>query len=122
MENCSNLIVSILLKDNKNNVYHIYNQNKLTLEQIVNYLNEYNLNIEFVDNASSMMTLEKNFDKIELSAYIYEILNSTKEKNNIEVSNPYTMQIMQELNFEWSTIDAQYLKKGLEEFFNEELN
>ena len=75
-----------------------------------------------VDNSSSMMTLEKNFDKIELSAYIYELLNSSNIKNNIEVSNPYTMQILKELNFNWSEINSEYLNKGLEEFFNEEPN
>lgn len=122
VEDCSSLIVSILLNDNKYNIYHIYNHNKLTLEQIVQLLNKYNLNIKFVDNSSSMMTLEKNFDKIELSAYIYELLNSSNIKNNIEVSNPYTMQILKELNFNWSEINSEYLNKGLEEFFNEEPN
>ena len=120
VEDCSNLIVSILLNNNRNNVYHIYNHNTLTLEQIVQSLNEYNLDIKFVDNSYSMMTLEKNFDKIELSAYIYELLNSSNVKNNIEVSNPYTMQILKELNFNWSEINSEYLNKGLEEIFNEE--
>ena len=120
VEDCSNLIVSILLNDNRNNVYHIYNPNTITLEGIVNILNELNLNIKFVDNSYSMMTLEKNFDKIELSAYIYELLNTSNAKNNIEVSNPYTMQVLKELNFNWSSINSEYLNKGLEELWDEE--
>ena len=122
VEDCSNLIVSILLKDNKNNVYHIYNHNKLRISQIVNYLNTYGLNIKFEDNQSSMMTLEKSFDKIELSAYIYELVNSNDKNINIEVSNPYTMQILNELNFKWSKINSTYLYKGLGELFDEKSN
>lgn len=122
VEDCSRLIVSILLNNNKNNVYHIYNHNTLTLGQIVNYLNIFGLNIKFIDNSISMMTLEKNFDKIELSAYIYELINSSNVKSNIEVSNPYTMHILNELNFKWSEINSTYLRKGLEELFDEKSN
>lgn len=122
VEDCSRLIVSILLNNNKNNVYHIYNHNTLTLEQIVNYLNIFGLNIKFIDNSISMMTLENNFDKIELSAYIYELINSSNVKSNIEVSNPYTMHILNELNFKWSEINSTYLRKGLEELFDEKSN
>ena len=122
VEDCSRLIVSILLNNNKNNVYHIYNHNTLTLGQIVNYLNIFGLNIKFIDNSISMMTLENNFDKIELSAYIYELINSSNVKSNIEVSNPYTMHILNELNFKWSEINSTYLRKGLEELFDEKSN
>lgn len=122
VENCSSLIVNILLNDNVNNVYHIYNHNMITLEQIVNYLNEFGLNIKFIDNSLSIMTLEKNFDKIELSAYIYELITSSNVKSNIEVSNPYTMHILDKLKFKWSEINAKYLKKGLEELIDEESN
>ena len=68
------------------------------------------------------MTLEKNFDKIELSAYIYELITSSNVKSNIEVSNPYTMHILDKLKFKWSEINAKYLKKGLEELIDEESN
>ena len=122
VENCSDLIVSILLNHNKNNVYHIYNHNRLTLEQIVNYLNIFDLNINFIDNSSFMMILEKNFNKIEWSSYIYELVKSSNVKNNIEVSNPYTMQILREINFNWAKIDSEYFKKGLGELLNEKSN
>ena len=121
VEDCSNIIVSILLNNNINNVYHIYNQNELTLEQIVNFLNVYGLDIKFIDNKKSIEVLEENFDKINLSTYIYEILNSRSMENNIKFSNPYTLQVFQNIGFKWSHIDKNYFKKGLEEFFNEEL-
>ena len=122
VEDCSKLIVSILLHNNKNNVYHIYNHNTLMLDQIVNYLNTFGLNIKFIDNSLSLVTLEKNFDKIELSAYIYELITSSNIKSNIEVSNPYTMHILNELGFKWSEINSTYLRKGLEELFDEKSN
>ena len=121
VEECASFIVKILLENNKNNVYHIYNDNQLTLEQIVALLNEFNLNIKFIDNITSMESLEKCFDKINLSSYIYELLTLPNEKNYIEVSCPNTNKIAQEIDFKWTEINKEYLKKGLEEFFNEEL-
>ena len=121
VEDCSNAIVSILLNNNINNVYHIYNQNELRLEQIVYLLNTYGLNIKFIDNKEAIQVLEKNFDKINLSTYIYEILNSRSTENNIRFSNPYTLNVLKSIGFNWSPIDKNYFKKGLEEFFNEEL-
>ena len=124
VEDCANLIISILLNENINNVYHIYNHNKLTIEQIVNYLNKFNLNIKFMDNQFSMTTLEKSFDQIDLSAYIYELVNNKYKTNaiSIEVCNQYTMQILNKLNFRWSNIDQTYFHKGLEELFDEKSN
>lgn len=118
---CSNAIVSILLNNNINNVYHIYNQNELSLEHIVYLLNTYGLNIKFIDNKEAIEVLEKNFDKINLSTYIYEILNSRSTESNIRFSNPYTLNVFKSIGFDWSLIDKNYFKKGLEEFFNEEL-
>lgn len=121
VEECANLIIDILLNNNINNVYHIYNYNTLALKEIIALLNKFNLNIEFVENVKYMSFLENNFDKINLSSYIYELLTTTKEKNNIYVSCPNTKEIIKSLNFNWSKIDEHYLKNGLEEFFNEEL-
>lgn len=122
VENCANLIVTILLNDNKNNIYHIYNHNTLNMLQIVNCLNSFGLNIQFIDNQEFMATLEKSFDKINLSAYIYELVNSSHAKKSIDVTNPYTMKILKDLDFNWSQIDSLYFYKGLGELLDENIN
>lgn len=118
VDECASLIVSILEKDNKYNVYHIYNQNELTLEEIVNLLNELGFNIQFTD-ANSFNDLEAITKDINLSSYLYKLLTSNHEASNIKVSSPYTTEILKEINFNWSNINANYFKHGLEENLNE---
>lgn len=109
VDECANLIVSILLNDNKHNVYHIYNQNELTLEEIVNLLNELGFNIEFTTD-NSFKDLEDSTKDINLSSYLYELLTSKHTASNIEISSPYTTKILKEINFNWSNINTNYFK------------
>ena len=118
VDECANLIVSILQNDNKYNVYHIYNQNELTLECIVNLLNELGFNIKFTDNYS-FKELERATQDINLSSYLYTLLTSKHKPSNIKVSSPYTTKILKEINFNWSNINTNYFKYGLEENLDE---
>ena len=56
--------------DNKYNVYHIYNQNELTLQEIVNLLNNLGFNIQFTTD-NSLQDLEASTKDINLSSYLY---------------------------------------------------
>ena len=118
VDECANLIVSILLKDNKFNVYHIYNQDELTLQTIVDLLNSLGFNIQFTANIS-VAELETATKGINLSSYLYKLLTSEHEASNIKVSSPYTTKILKELNFNWSNISTNYFKHGLEENLDE---
>lgn len=118
VDECASLIVSILLNDNKYNVYHIYNQNELTLEEIVNLLNNLGFNIQFTTN-NSLKELEDSTENINLSSYLYKLLTSKHEASNIKVSSPYTTKILKEIKFNWSNINTNYFKHGLEENLNE---
>lgn len=118
VDECARLIVSILLKDNKYNVYHIYNQNELTLEEIVILLNKLGFNIQFTKN-ESFTSIENIIDEISLSSYLYKLLTSKYKASNIKVSSPYTNKILKEINFNWSSINTNYFKHGLEENLDE---
>lgn len=118
VDECASLIVSILQNDNKYNVYHIYNQNELTLGEIVNLLNNLGFNIQFT-TTDSFNDLETATEDINLSSYLYKLLTSNHEASNIKVSSPYTTKILNEINFNWSNINTNYFKHGLEENLDE---
>lgn len=115
VDECASLIISILQNNNKYNVYHIYNDNELTLEEITNALNNLNFNIKFTSENSLKDLKYISKEEINLSSYLQKLLNSKHTASNIKVSNPYTTQLIKQLNFNWSNINTNYFKNGLEE-------
>lgn len=115
VDECANLIISILQNNNKYNVYHIYNENELTLKEIINLLNNLNFNIQFTSKSSLKDLKYISKEEINLSSYLQKLLNSKHTASNIKVSSPYTNQLLKQLNFNWSNINTNYFKNGLEE-------
>ena len=115
VDECANLIISILQNNNKYNVYHIYNENELTLEEIINLLNNLNFNIQFTSESSLNDLRYISEEEINLSSYLQKLLTNKHTSSNIKVSSHYTKQILKQLNFNWSNINANYFKNGLEE-------
>ena len=115
VDECANLIISILQNNNKYNVYHIYNENELTLEEIINLLNNLNFNIQFTSESSLKDLRYISKEEINLSSYLQKLLTNKHTSSNIKVSSHYTKQILKQLNFNWSNINTNYFKNGLEE-------
>lgn len=115
VDECANLIISILQNNNKYNVYHIYNENELTLEEIINLLNNLNFNIQFTSESSLKDLRYISKEEINLSSYLQKLLTNKQTASNIKVSSPYTNQLLKQLNFNWSNINTNYFKHGLEE-------
>lgn len=115
VDECANLIISILQNNNKYNVYHIYNENELTLEEIINLLNSLNFNIKFTSESSLKDLKYISKEEVNLSSYLQKLLTNKQTASNIKVSSPYTNQLLKQLNFNWSNINTNYFKHGLEE-------
>lgn len=115
VDECANLIISILQNNNKYNVYHIYNENELTLEEIINLLNNLNFNIKFTSESSLKDLKYISKEEVNLSSYLQKLLTNKQTASNIKVSSPYTNQLLKQLNFNWSNINTNYFKHGLEE-------
>lgn len=107
---CAELIIRILLEANRFSIYHIYNLNTFYLDSIVSMLNSLGLSIEFVDSTQIQNVLEKQLVHY---PYIVEQLTSSNRTANVIVSSPTTLELIKELNFHWSNIDCNYMKKKL---------
>ena len=118
---CSEAIVKLAISYKKKynvNVFHLYNNNYISMNMITNILTYYNLNVKFVPDdefekavASSIVTSEESAGFIE-QFNIKNVLGT----NQFAFSNEKTLSILKSLDFGWKNITEDYLKfliKGL---------
>lgn len=91
-------------------VYHLYNSKTITIEQLVTILNEVGFNIKTLSD-EDIKKLSKTEQK-QVNELIFEIY-PTINKSNIIVENAITDEILRKIDFEWKTIDKQYLLKTI---------
>jgi len=108
VDECARLIVDILLKANHYKIYHIVNFNKLTLKNIVDFLNKLDYNIEFIEDKDYKNILGNHLEQF---PYIAQQFSQMNNFNNIIVDSPYTLKTLKELNFNWTIIDVNYMNK-----------
>ena len=112
---CSEAIVKLAISYKKKynvNVFHLYNNNYISMNMITNILTYYNLNVKFVPDdefekavASSIATSKENAGFIE-QFNIKNVLGT----NQFAFSNEKTLSILKSLDFSWKNITEDYLK------------
>ena len=104
---CADAIVKILL-NNKLNVYHIENSNKITISDFVKILNSTGYSIKVVDKDTYMKKIVTDFeDKNELIA----LLENEAITKNIDSTTSY--KYLENEQFKWNKITKDYIKKYL---------
>lgn len=110
---CAKSIISILNKDDIN-MYHIYNFNEFTLEQIAIMLNELGHNIKFIDNKEFEQIAEEKVSSNPVYIWVSEFFrlkcNSEKE---INIDSKITMKKFENLNLKWPEIDSEYIERKI---------
>lgn len=102
---CATAIVKILL-NNKLNIYHIENNNKISISDLVNILNDIGYSIKVVDKETYKKKIVTDLeDKNELIA----LLENEVQTKNIDSSTSYTY--LENENFKWNDITKEYIKK-----------
>lgn len=102
---CATAIVKILL-NNKLNIYHIENNNKISINDLVNILNDIGYSIKVVDKETYKKKIVTDLeDKNELIA----LLENEVQTKNIDSSTSYTY--LENESFKWNTITKEYIKK-----------
>lgn len=105
---CAEAIVKIL-KDNNVNIYHIENNNKITIKEIVAILKKLNINIRSVDLETYNKEIARNFqNKNELIGLL------ENDIENCNVNSEKSTNYLKELGFEWNNIDEEYIKKYIQ--------
>ena len=121
---CSNAIIKIINNTNHTNrIFHLYNQNHVSIKHFVKILKKYK-SITFVNNQDFINILnekihDKNSDKI-LSGIIKD-LNKNKKlvyRSNIKVKNTFSNEYLNTLKFKWPKINNTYLENFIKYILN----
>ena len=119
-------IVKILTIPNlQNNIFHIFTDKLISINLMLKIFEQYGFKNKFIDynNFIDNLYLPEN-EKI--LKYIVSDLNYSKKfdySSNIIIDNTLTKQFLDLVDFEWSKIDEDYLKKFFDKVnFNKDIN
>ena len=115
---CANAIVKIIQNNLEYTIFHLYNNNHIPLTDTVKYMNEYGLDIKFINNKSFLevinTTLQEN--KSILSGIINDFDDNKKlvYESNVSLNNTFTNSVLSKIGFNWPKIEKKYIFKYLD--------
>lgn len=114
VDQCSNFIINIMQYENSyNRVFHIINNNQITLKEVLNYIDLEN--IEVVTNQELKQIMKTEKDKLGL---INDITNNTLVSKVIKINSDESINYLNELNLKWNQIDKKYLRKTIAKYLD----
>ncbi len=121
---CADAIIRIIKSNPKFTVFHIFNSKLISFKNLVEYINEIGIKLDFVSNSEfsnkvKQFLSDKNL-KNEISGIITE-LNKDKifDLNaNILLNSNFSNTYLQKLGFKWTNINKNYIVKYFNYFKN----
>lgn len=118
VDSAANIIVDLLEINEKQIIYHLFNNNKVNISEIVRVLKQMEVNIEFASNeivSTAIHNVISNNNTDYLKGLMVDISNESDLKyvTDINVINDITVKILRKYRIHWPEITEQYLKKVL---------
>ena len=112
VDECSNFITQIMQYENSyNRVFHIINNNQITLKELLDNLNLEKVKI--VTNQELKEAIKNEKDKLGL---INDITNNTLISKFIKINSDESIKYLNNLNLEWKEIDKKYLQNTITKY------
>jgi len=98
-------------------IFHAYNNNHITLKDIVNIFNKLGLDIDIVDTNNFNQKIKKLSKDETLKNSLSGIINDFDENKklvyntNIKIKNDFTNNYLKKIYFKWPKIGEKYLNK-----------
>ncbi len=108
IEYCAKAICKLTHQNRLNGVFHVYNDNFLTMREIIEYLNNYGCKIEVVNSREFMKNFTERKDEIKTRNMIHIYNNKYKMESNSSIDNNITKNILNSCNFKWPIITQDY--------------
>ena len=105
VDECAQSIVD-LLNSEGNNIYHILNNNVISIQKLINIFEKDSEPFKIVNNSKFVKAIEQTSDE-----YVKEYILST---NLNKYSENITIKELKKYNFNWSKTDESYIIKILE--------
>lgn len=112
--------ITKLIATNNQKVYHVYNKNHTTIDNVKYILEKMGYEIKYESKekvATRINNLMKNEKNIGMISGIIQDLDTNKEldySSNVRVSQDNTLRILDMSNFTWKEIDEKYLRMFFE--------
>ncbi|MGE5494793.1 MAG: amino acid adenylation domain-containing protein [Burkholderiales bacterium] len=112
VEACAEAIVKLAKTESKHPVFHVYNDNRMTLGNVVALLEQCGYVIEVLSDSEFMrrMTLLSRKGEISALTGLVDDLNS-KETANITITCKATRELLERTGFAWPEINADYMAR-----------
>ena len=111
---CADAIVKLAINkkiENNINIYHLYNNNYISMNVITNILNQNNINIKYLNKADFENTIASNYANSTGTPGFVDNLNSSQIPDSYDkiFSSSRTLKDLANLNFSWPQITKDYL-------------
>lgn len=116
----SRAIILLFDRNNlKNEIYHIYNSNGVSLTNIGDYINNHNYDIESLNIKDFLKFIRNSSDSRQLQPYIDKILLYSGILDNSDMSNFITLSdktelILSRIGFNWIEVKQEHIDKMLD--------
>ena len=114
---CANAITKIVSSNLKYTVLHLFNNKHLDLTKMVNYLNEYGIEMNFVENKEFVNiindTLEHNNNILSGIINDFDADKRLQYESDVKLDNHFSNLVLNKIGFEWPEITKDYIFKYL---------
>ena len=115
---CTKAIITILQNYIPNfTVFHIYNSNYITMNNLINYFDNELIHIEFINNDLFSQNIKKLLKTASKKDILSGIINDIDSNYNIQYSSEiptiseFTKYFLYKFGFTWPEIDKNYIEK-----------
>lgn len=105
VDECAQAYVKLVMSKKINNIYHLFNPNILYINDIARTLN---LNIKHVEKMVFEQLLRNNINIKEVAVLSFYYVQQ-RNSENIQVDNSFTINLLKDLDFEFSQVNLEYL-------------
>ncbi len=115
---CSNIIVHILnYSSSYGKVFHIYNNNTITVNTLLTYIETLGKHIEIVSDSDFNNLLLHLHEKEDALGIINDVTsNVTMQNTNIILNSDFTTQYIKNIGIQWPIIELDYIEKFLNHY------
>lgn len=117
---CAKAIINLIQSNPKFTVFHIFNNNLISFVDLVKFINELNIKVDFVTDKefSKKVTsfLKNPILKNEITGIVTELDSNKKFKivSNILMDSNFSVSYLKQIGFNWPEINKQYITKYIE--------
>lgn len=110
---CASAIIKLMTYKNK--VFHLLNNNLISIKQLISVLNKYNMNIEFISPKEFLSFIHNEKNSNYLENFITDLNNSNtlNYDTKIEINDDLTRTYLKHNGFTWPKITDEYIESFL---------